>query len=422
MRRVAARFAAILVLAGCTLSAAADSTLRWPRSVTTPAGDRVTLSSLQVDEWRERTLFAKCVASVQLHGATSATIGTITLQATTTFDRSDRIVVLSEITLPAMRFLTDAPGIIPISTALSAAIVGSTLRVPLDELFATMSATSFTQRATEPSSAPPCEVRLALLLTAEPALFEPIVAKQLDGCSNARAPLFRTDGGVFYLLAVGQWYSSDTLTSGAWQWVAPSTLPAALNEISESSQWASALSHLPASALGREATQLAAISPPPPSVDADSLAGDPLLLWWNPWEGSWWSSGESVASRGARLRESAAVADPWTIDPSREDFFVGLDGRIYALRNEMWFRTTPQGGWSEFTELRSTMRVLKDFSRARAAASERRKSYESWRTAQAARDLSSPTTSSTEAISMKDFRPTSDGMRQVVVAPAPTQP
>lgn len=407
---ICAVLCAILAFASASLAAESDSAIGWPRTATTAAGDRITLSALQVDEWRDRTLFAKCAATVQLNNAT-AFLGTITVRATTAFDRADRMVVLTDITLPAMRFVTDAAGIVPIGAALSTAFAGATLRIPLDDLLATMSENAFAQPPAESTSRAAVEVRLEKLFPAQGAQFLPIVAQRLDGCVNSTAPLFRTDAGVFYLLVAGQWYSSDALQSGAWQWVAPSTLPEAMRAISESSQWASALAHLPATALSREAWQIVAFSPPP-AIAAEPLGAQSLDVWWNPWDGSWWSGAESAQARAART-PAVAVGAPsaFVFDPASENLFVGLDGRVYAHRGEQWFRAAPEGGWVELTEHRSTARVLEDFARARAAALARRTAFEKWRTVQNARDISEPTTASQERLSMKDARPSTTGMR-----------
>lgn len=411
MREMAASIAVTLALAWCALTANADSALGWPRATTTAAGARITLSSLQVDEWRDCTLFAKCVATVQLNAQAPPFIGTTTLRATTLLDRGDRMVVLSDITLPAMRFLTDAQGIVPIGNALTTAFAGATLRVPLDDLLATMSATAFAAATAQSDAAPPFEVRLAALLAAQPAQFTAIVAERLDGCTNSNALLFRTDAGVFYLLIAGHWYTSDALQDGAWQWVAPSTLPSAMREISESSQWASALAHIPQTPLWREAVQIAAFSPP--LAIPEPLASDQLRIWWNPWDGSWWPAQESAPARATRTAPSSPSApDSFRFDAASENLFVGLDGRVYAQRGAGWFRNTAEGGWIELTEQRSTARVLEDFARARRAATARRTSYEKWRTAQSATDLSLPTTASQERLSMQSARPSSVGMRQ----------
>ncbi len=411
---ICAVLCAILAFASATLAADADSAIAWPRTATTSAGDRITLSALQVDEWRDRTLFAKCAATVQLKNG-AAFLGTINVRATTALDRADRMVILTDITLPAMRFVTDSAGIVPIGAALSTAFAGATLRVPLDDLLATMSENAFAQPPAEASAHANVEVPLEKLLAAQGAQFLPIVAQRLDGCVNSTAPLFRTDAGVFYLLVAGQWYSSDALQSGAWQWVAPSTLPEAMRAISESSQWASALAHVPATPLSREAAHIAAFSPPRALAEllaSEPFAAGPLEIWWNPWDGSWWSGAESAQARRARTTAVASGAPSnFVFDAASENLFVGLDGRVYALRGEHWFRSTPEGGWAELTEHRSTARVLEDFERARAAALARRTAFEKWRTAQNARDLSEPTTASKERLSMKEAHPSTTGMR-----------
>ncbi len=409
---------AFLALASFTFAAGADSACGWPRTATTAAGDRVTLSALQVDEWRDRTIYAKCAAVVQLKEGSPCT-GTVNLRAATALDRSDRTVILTEITLPAMRFDTDAAGIVPIGVALSAAITEAAIRVPLDDLLATMSATAFADPPPESSALPKVTLALERLIPAQVAQFSPLVAQRLDGCVNASAPLFRTDAGVFYLLLGGEWYSSDALESGAWQWVAPSTLPTALRAIPESSQWASALAHVPSTALYREAVQIAAFSPL--AVGAELHGSERIELWWNPWDGSWWSNTESAQARTQRTgavktgATSASVPSAFLFDGARENLFVGLDGRVYAHRGAQWFRSAAGGAWTELTEHRSTARVLEEFARARTAALARRGAFEKWRSAQSARDLSEPGASSNERLSMKDARPSTTGMRHAAV-------
>ncbi len=413
MRRVAA----ILLIACCASIACAggpisDEKRSWPRVRTTSAGDRIVLSALQVDEWRDCTLFAKCVASVQLHGTSAPTIGTISLRASSAFERSDRTVVLSAITVPACRFPTDAEGIKPITAALTEAFTGAILRVPLDELLATMSATAFAEPPKEPPSAAPHTMLLDALLLSPPAQFEAIGSSRLEGCTNARAPLVRTADGSYLVLVAGQWYTSDSLQDGPWSWVAPSQLPSALREIPTASRWATALAHVPGTAQWREATQVAAITTPTGITPTNPRAA--LEAWWNPWDGSWWSGDETASARAARLASAPlCISDSFQFSGSSENLFVGLDGRVYALRGESWFRITPEGTWTPFTEQRSTLRVLNDFARARTAAASRRTAYESWRAAQRVRDEKTPTTSSSERLVMDGAHPPSDGFRHV---------
>ncbi len=419
MRRVAATFLA----ACCAASACAfgshggathgDAVWGWPRTHTSTSGDRVVLSSLQVDEWRDRTMFAKCVASVYVRGALAPTIGTVSLRATTALERSDRMVVLTAITVPALRFPTDAEGIVPITAALTDAFTGAILRVPLDALLATMAATAFAEPPKEPTSAPGLSISLETLLRSTPANFEVVLASQLDGCANSRVPLFRTADGSYLVLIAGQWYSSDSLQDGPWLWVAPSQLPSILREIPPASRWGAALTHVPATPQWREATQLAAIASP--ASVAPTTARAALEAWWNPWDGAWWSNDERASARTARLATATlCVADSFRFDELSEDLFVGLDGRVYAQRGESWLRLTPEGTWAPFTEQRSTLRVLKDFARARTAAASRRTAYDSWRRAQLARDASDPATSSSEHLSMAGSQPSYDGFRHAL--------
>ncbi|MSQ91094.1 MAG: hypothetical protein EXS01_06865 [Phycisphaerales bacterium] len=396
----------------------ATSQIGWPRTARTLGGDRVTLSSLQVDEWRSAILFAKCAAVVQPHGAALGLVGTINIRASAALNRSDRMVVLTGITIPAMRFPTDEAGIVPIREALEQTLVGATLCVPLDDLLASMLVSAFDETARLSAESPPLEVRLSELLRGEKAEFAPIVAGQLEGCVNASSPLLRTDGGACYTLDAGNWFRAESLADGAWSWVDPATLSPEFKDIPESSQWAGALAFVPETAPYREAQQIASLPPAPTAPVHGSQA------WWNPWEGCWWSPGESAAERIARDaapmnaagRDSLAAA-PLAPDSSSENLFVGLDGRVYALRGSAWYRSTPDGGWTELTERRSTARVLTDSQQARVAAKTRRAQYELWRTAQRQRDASSPATASQEAIAMQAARPSSDGFRHATLRP-----
>ncbi|MSR44479.1 MAG: hypothetical protein EXS15_03850 [Phycisphaerales bacterium] len=402
---------AVIVLARCTAAQTqhspqdSASSRSWPRTAITAQGDRVTLSSPHVDEWRDGTLFVKCATRVQLHGATDSCIGTVNICGRSMLDHHSRDVTVSDLTLPAMRFPTDEAGIVPIRDAVMQALFGLTLRIPLDDLLASMNWNAMSL----PVPAPHLPHRLlpadALAMTT-PAEFQVIVPTALEGCTNSTSPLFRIDTGVYYIVDGGEWYSCDGLDTNSWSWVDPSTLPTALSEIPEHSRWEGALAHLPSTGQFCEAQFIRSLTPvsPPPGADLSS--------WWNPWEGSWWSSRESAAERSLRLdAHPRSVTDALTVDPSQENLFIGLDGRVYAHRENRWYQNKPDGDWVEYTEQRSTARLLRDALRAREAARHRRTQFESWRRAQEALDEATPNTSSQEHLSMQTGRPSCVGMR-----------
>ena len=96
-------------------------------------------------------------------------------------------------------------------------------------------------------------------------------------------------------------------------------------------------------------------------------------MWWNPWMLGF--SGESCIS--IPLAEKVAT-EALVPNPAQENHFVGLDGRVYARRGDLWFRNMSDGQWVELTEQRSTLRVLiLDFA-ARQAAVKNRRGFLEW--------------------------------------------
>ncbi len=133
-------------------------------------------------------------------------------------------------------------------------------------------------------------------------------------------------------------------------------------------------------------------------------------MWWNPWTLSW--TGNNVAGKNCAgmLIDANSTPESLTPNPAEENHFVGLDGRVYANRGDSWFRSTPSGTWTELTEKRSTLRVLRSDLAARQAAIATRHKFFEWIAKQA--DLKLKSTDGCDRISSMDsVRPSTAGYR-----------
>ena len=641
-----------------------DDRLGWPRTATTAIGDRVTISQPQVDEWRDGIVNLKCAASIRLRSATAPVIGTLQLRARSTLDRNRRIVSLTNLEVPGLRFPTNEAENAPLQEAVSTTILTATIEIPWDDLTALMTETAFAVPVDDPVMRPTLDVvfrntptvlllfagapklrsispgseiqscinsqwpvfrlgekwflcaggiwwgaahfdgpwtkssRLPEALVAEsksptgcifipsttlPAIdvapqpkpeevvvrhfpseliaidgaprFVEVVQDQLHYCANASVPLLRTNMGGFFVLLAGRWWRTEALGEFGWSPVAPTSIPASFSLIPANSPCAEILAHVPGTLADREALQanslpslrtivqgnelrleswekakfgstedstipwsamasspiikiaeqcyccdhgawwtsadpngpwtparslpveLAALDAASPlfplkfanpsatsSIDPTGVTFDvaaryeggfvddgtivygtgwpmignalefadelPMIfganIWWNPWTCQWWSGCETVAKREARLgglfdehANTTPIHSTFQPDSSNENLFVGLDGRVYARRDDKWFRSATVGGWTELTEQRSTTRVLNTTLVARGAATDRRRDYLLWRDAQRKLDATSGSTSSGRENSMRASRPRDKGFRSQGAEPRP---
>ena len=128
-------------------------------------------------------------------------------------------------------------------------------------------------------------------------------------------------------------------------------------------------------------------------------------MWWNPWKLGF--SGDSCIS--IPLAEKVAT-EALVPNPAQENHFVGLDGRVYAHRGDLWFRNMSDGQWVELTEQRSTLRVLKSDFAARQAAIKNRRRFLEWIAKQDALRLKS-VDGCGRVLSMDGARPSTNGYR-----------
>ena len=128
-------------------------------------------------------------------------------------------------------------------------------------------------------------------------------------------------------------------------------------------------------------------------------------MWWNPWMLGF--SGDSCISIPLAENNAAETLVP---NPAQENHFVGLDGRVYAHRGDLWFRNTSEGQWVELTEQRSTLRVLKSDFEARQAAIKNRRGFFEWMAKQDALRLKS-VDGCGRVLSMDGARPSTNGYR-----------
>jgi hypothetical protein len=93
-----------------------------------------------------------------------------------------------------------------------------------------------------------------LLLTQGPPQFTPIVGTALLYVENSGNDIFMDNSNqMFYVLAAGRWFSSNSLQNGAWAYVPGGNLPSDFTEIPEYSPKASILVSVPGTPQAKEA-------------------------------------------------------------------------------------------------------------------------------------------------------------------------
>jgi len=319
----------------------------WPRTVTTPKGDRVAFSQPQVDDWNDGTIHAKIATEIQLAKQDKPCHGTINIYAHTTIDRDDRVVTLQEILIPALRFPVEANAIDPLRSAATWALQSARLEIGFDDLVVSMREQAFPAgdaiklcdvppkiifRDSLAASPPDISDQFSeVVATDGPPKFATIVPNQLEGIENSQSLLFRDAEGIFFLLVSGRWLSADSLDSASWtswtSWtfVQPALLPAAFAAIAESSRWAEALASVPNTPASRIA------------VLANSLASE------------------------RTLPRNATMAVRWQGDPNfievddsglscatnTDSVVLKIAASYYCLSGGAWFgATAPLGPWN----------------------------------------------------------------------------
>jgi hypothetical protein len=168
-----------------------------------------------------------------------------------------------------------------------------------------------------------------LIQTDGPPNFTPIAGTGLSYVSNSSNDIFQDQGGHYYVLISGRWYSSSSLTGG-WHYIAANALPADFAKIPEGSPKDNVLASVAGTPAAREAVMDAQI-PQTAKVDRNTATtnvtynGDPNFA---PLEGTDMEYGTNTSSS------------------------VLLDnGVYYCVDNGVWFQSpNPTGPWTVCTQ------------------------------------------------------------------------
>ncbi len=159
--------------------------------------------------------------------------------------------------------------------------------------------------------------------------FTPIAGTSLSYVTNSSNDIFQDQGGKYYVLISGRWYSSSSLTGG-WHYVAANELPADFAKIPEGSPKDNVLASVAGTPAAREAVMDAQI-PQTAKVDRNTATtnvtynGEPNFA---PLEGTDMEYGTNTSSS------------------------VLLDnGVYYSVDNGVWFQSpNPTGPWTVCTQ------------------------------------------------------------------------
>jgi hypothetical protein len=326
-------------------------------------------------------------------------------------DPAASTVILSDLTIPALRLHANEDAVPAMREAIAEALSSGPLVVRFDDLVALLSAHGFPPAlpTPRPSTAP----QAAATRSAVPECV--LVPGALMGLECDAGVAFQVPDGTRYRFVDGQWCAAGVSASAAWEWIDAGELPVAFALIPEQSPWADALVGVIGSVANRRA-QL---------VEAMSLAQ--RGTWWNPYTLSWWPAACEQAPL-PDARDSLHLSRAPSLlahDAALENRLVGLDGRVYARRKKpdqsaAWFVSNADGSWTELTAERSTMRNLEADARAREAAARVAASRAAWFARQVAL-RANPTASPCDRLaSMRGLRPEYSGFRSSARESQPT--
>jgi hypothetical protein len=168
-----------------------------------------------------------------------------------------------------------------------------------------------------------------LIQTSGQPTFTPIQGTGLSYASNSSNDIFRDQGGKYYVLISGRWYSSGSLTGG-WHYVAAGSLPADFAKIPEGSPKDNVLASVAGTDAAREAIMDAQI-PQTAKVDRNTATtsvnydGDPNFA---PLQGT---DMQYATNTGSSV--------------------IQENGVYYSVDNGVWFQAPgPNGPWTVATE------------------------------------------------------------------------
>jgi hypothetical protein len=236
------RFRSLLALAAllvATASVAADAAPSWPQTITQD-GNTLRIYPPQLDSWANRLDFTGRVAAVVTPAGGTAATGVLHITARTSTDAAHRVVALSDIQVTDAQFPTAAAADATKASALAKALMPKAgISLSLDYLLAALvqagqTATSAPLGTTPPTSSSPssrpgsCSSRHADFVT--------VAGTTVQYAINTNWPVLRTvNAPTLYLLDSTGWLTSETLTTGVWEYA--TQLPPDFAQLPDTKDW-----------------------------------------------------------------------------------------------------------------------------------------------------------------------------------------
>ncbi len=231
---------AVTILATATHAA---ETTSWPQQFERD-GNLLVVYEPQLDAWTNLMTFTGHVAVMLTPKGGSAVSGVLRITAQTDADRQQHTVALSGIHVTEAKFPA-APGAGALATGLMPA---SGVVLSLDSLVAALAVAGQSAASVQLNTAPPT-IFLAgqparLVLFDGPPSFAPIPGTTLQHAINTNWPLLRaTDADGYFLLDSSGWLTSESLTSGMWQYAGQ--LPPSFATLPATADWQDVTAKIP---------------------------------------------------------------------------------------------------------------------------------------------------------------------------------
>jgi uncharacterized membrane protein YgcG len=195
---------------------------KWPR---TYQDGTTTLMVYQpeIEKWDGFNFQARFAVSIQQQGQAAPTFGVIWVTANSNVDKDEGVVTLTNIAISKTNFPTDPDGAKKYAAFLTTKIPAQSLPIPLDQIDNKfLLGQALKKVAAQPvKNTPPKiifsnEPALLVLINGDPVL-RPVAGTNCNRVFNTNALIVQnaTDGGPYYLRAVGYWYKSDSI-AGPW--------------------------------------------------------------------------------------------------------------------------------------------------------------------------------------------------------------
>ena len=231
--------------------------LDWPQSFETSDGFEVAIHQPQVHEWKAyRQILLRAAVAVKPKGGKDdeVTYGALTVEATTTVDKEERVVFLGERKITSLNFPNAKDEVTAARYKKAVESVMNPTRpmtMNLDRVLANADRYEQQNNVKGISVDPPpiffSSEPSILVIFLGPAKFEKIDGSSLFFCANTNWDLvLDPTSSTYYLLAGESWLSTKDVMKGPW--AAATKLPEAIGKLPKTDDWKDVLAAVPAKA------------------------------------------------------------------------------------------------------------------------------------------------------------------------------